>query len=93
MKTSGTTKWEITYEDEESVSVFKYNSEINKNGPISVEFRHKPGFKHPTEQKKKTLVIWQKNQENRPELKNKKMDFSIFLLYSEFYNFSFTSFG
>jgi|TARA_R110000868_G_scaffold7731_5_gene41000 hypothetical protein len=55
MRTSGTTKWEITYEDEETVSVFKYNSDINKNGPISVEFRYKPGFKHPTEQKKKTL--------------------------------------
>jgi len=55
MKTSGTTKWEITYEDEESVSIFKYNSDINKNGPISVEFRHKPGYKHPTEQKKKTI--------------------------------------
>ena len=55
MKTSGTTKWEITYEDEETVSVFKYNSDINKNGPISVEFRYKTGFKHPTEQKKKTL--------------------------------------
>jgi hypothetical protein len=55
MRTSGTTKWEITYEDEETVSVFKYNSDINKNGPISVEFRYKTGFKHPTEQKKKTL--------------------------------------
>jgi hypothetical protein len=55
MKMSGNTKWEITYEDEESVSVFKYNSDINKNGPISVEFRYKTGYKHPTEQKKKTI--------------------------------------
>ena len=55
MKTSGNTKWDITYEDEETVSVFKYNSDINKKGPISVEFRYKSGFKHPTEQKKKTL--------------------------------------
>ena len=55
MRTSGTTKWEITYEDEESISVFKYNSDINRNGPVSVEFKYKTGYKHPTEQKKKTL--------------------------------------
>ncbi len=55
MKMSGNTKWEITYEDEDTISVFKYNSVINKNGPVSVEFRYKPGFKHPTDQKKKTL--------------------------------------
>lgn len=55
MKTSGATKWEMTYEDEESISTFKYNSDITKKGPISVEFRYKPGSKHPTEQKKKTL--------------------------------------
>ena len=55
MRTSGTTKWEITFEDEESISVFKYNSDINKNGPVSVEFKYKTGYKHPTEQKKKTL--------------------------------------
>ena len=55
MKMSGNTKWEITYEDEDTISVFKYNSDINKNGPVSVEFRYKPGFKHPTDQKKKTL--------------------------------------
>lgn len=55
MKMSGNTKWEVTFEDEETVSVFKYNSDISKNGPVSVEFRYKSGFKHPTEQKKKTL--------------------------------------
>jgi hypothetical protein len=55
MKMSGNTKWEITYEDEESVSVFKYNTDVSKNGPVSVEFRYKTGYKHPTEQKKKTI--------------------------------------
>jgi len=55
MKMSGNTKWEITYEDEDTISVFKYNSDINKNGPVSVEFRYKPGFKQPTDKKKKTL--------------------------------------
>ena len=55
MRTSGTTKWEITYEDEESISVFKYNLDITKNGPVSVDFKYKAGYKHPTEQKKKTL--------------------------------------
>jgi len=62
MKISGNTKpetvskkWEVTFEDEESVSVFKYNTDVSKNGPVSVEFRYKTGYKHPTEQKKKTI--------------------------------------
>jgi len=55
MKTSGNTKWDITYEDEETISVFKYNTDVSKNGPVSVEFRYKTGYKHPSEQKKKTI--------------------------------------
>jgi hypothetical protein len=55
MKMSGNTKWEITYEDEDAISVFKYNTDVSKNGPVSVEFRYKTGYKHPTEQKKKTI--------------------------------------
>jgi hypothetical protein len=55
MKTSGNTKWDITYEDNETISVFKYNTDVSKNGPVSVEFRYKTGYKHPSEQKKKTI--------------------------------------
>jgi len=69
MKTSGSTKWEITYEDEESVSVYKYNSDITKNGPVSVDFRYKAGFKHPTEQKKKTLGDLAKEARKQTRLK------------------------
>jgi hypothetical protein len=55
-KTTNTSKkWEIVYEDEETISVWKYNISISKNGPISTEIRYKNGFKYPTEQKKKTL--------------------------------------
>lgn len=55
-KTTDTTKkWEIVYEDEETISIFKYNTAIFKNGPISTEIKYKNGFKHPAEQKKKTL--------------------------------------
>ena len=55
-KTTETTrKWEIVYEDEETISIFKYNTAIFKNGPKSTEIRYKNGFKYPTEQKKKTL--------------------------------------
>lgn len=55
-KTTNTSKkWEIVYEDEETISVWKYNTSIFKNGPISTEIRYKNGFKYPTEQKKKTL--------------------------------------
>lgn len=55
MKISGNTKWDITYEDEETISVFKYNTDVSKNGPVSVELRYKTGYKHPSEQKKKTI--------------------------------------
>jgi hypothetical protein len=53
--TDKSTKWEIVYEDEETISVWKYNTAIFKNGPISTEIKYKNGFKYPTEEKKKTL--------------------------------------
>jgi hypothetical protein len=48
------TKWEIVYESEDCVSVWKYDSKITTNGPISVEHKWKKGFE-PTNTKKKTL--------------------------------------
>jgi hypothetical protein len=70
MKTSGNTKWDITYEDNETISVFKYNTDVSKNGPVSVEFRYKTGYKHPSEQKKKT--IGELAKEARKETRVKK---------------------
>lgn len=47
-------KWEITYEDDECISIWKYNSKITKNGPVEVEYKYKRGYVHPG-QKKKSL--------------------------------------
>lgn len=52
---SNPTKWEVVYEDEETISVWKYNTAITKNGPVQVEVKYKAGYKPPVPQKKKTL--------------------------------------
>jgi len=49
------TKWEVVYEDEETISVWKYNSEITRNGPVQVEIKYKHGYKSSSSYKKKTL--------------------------------------
>ncbi len=48
------TKWSRTYESEECISIWKYDSNIHQFNPISVEHKWKKGFEMgPT--KKKTL--------------------------------------
>ena len=64
------TKWEVVYEDEETISVWKYNSAITTNGPVQVEIKYKAGYKPPVPQKKKTLGDLAK--EARKEAKSKK---------------------
>ena len=48
------TKWEVVYEDEESISIWKYNSKITTSGPVEVEYKWKRSF-NPWNQKKMTL--------------------------------------
>jgi hypothetical protein len=31
------TKWEVVYEDEDSISIWRYNSKITTSGPVEVE--------------------------------------------------------
>jgi hypothetical protein len=45
-------KWEVVYEDEDCISVWKYNSKISNNGPVEVEYKYKRGFVHPNSKKK-----------------------------------------
>jgi len=47
-------KWEITFEDEETISIWKYNNKKFSNGPIEVEYKYKKGYTHP-KNKKKTM--------------------------------------
>lgn len=64
------TKWEIVYEDEESISIWKYDSKITTHGPVSVEQKWKKGFEPSKEKKKKTLGDLAK--EARKEQKSKR---------------------
>jgi hypothetical protein len=48
------TKWSRTYESEECISIWKYDSNIHQFNPISVEHKWKKGFEGP-DTKKKTL--------------------------------------
>lgn len=47
-------KWEVVYEDEDCISIWKYNSKITTYGPVEVEYKYKKGYIHPAN-KKKTL--------------------------------------
>lgn len=44
-------KWEVTYEDEDSISIWKYNTKRNPYGPVEVETKYKRGYVHPTQKK------------------------------------------
>ena len=50
------TKWERVYEDEESISIWKYDRTITTNGPVSVEYRWKRGFNIWTSPNKKKTI-------------------------------------
>lgn len=47
-------KWEVVYEDDDCISIWRYNSKITVYGPIEVEYKYKRGYVHPNT-KKKTL--------------------------------------
>jgi hypothetical protein len=49
------TKWEVLYDDEDCISIWKYNSKITTGGPVEVEHKYKRGYVHPLDKKKKTL--------------------------------------
>jgi hypothetical protein len=48
-------KWEQVYEDEETITIWRYNSNITTSGPVEVEFKYKRGYIPPKPEKKKTL--------------------------------------
>jgi len=63
------TKWEIVYEIEDCVSIWKYDSKVTTNGPVSVEHRWKKGFEKNLTKKKTLgdLVKEAKKQLKRPK--------------------------
>lgn len=62
-------KWEVTYEDDESVSIWRYNSAKSSSGPYEVEYKWKKTF-NPWDQKKKTLGDLVKEENKKRSVKN-----------------------
>ena len=49
------TKFERIYEDEDTISIWKYDLTKSTTGPFEVEIKYKKGYVHPKPEKKKTL--------------------------------------
>jgi hypothetical protein len=71
--TQNPTKWEVIYEDDECISVWKYNSKITTAGPVEVEHKYKRGYVHPMEKKKKTLGELAKDARKQTKLTKTKL--------------------
>jgi hypothetical protein len=67
------TKWEVVYEDDECISIWKYNSKITTAGPVEVEHKYKRGYVHPMEKKKKTLGELAKDARKQTKLSKAKL--------------------
>lgn len=66
------TKWEQVYESEDTISIWKYNSEITTHGPVEVEIKYKKGFIHTLDKKKKTLGDLAKEAKKKSKLEKSK---------------------
>jgi hypothetical protein len=66
------TKWEVVYEDDECISIWRYNSKITTAGPVEVEQKYKRGYVHPLDKKKNTLGELAKQARKESKLNNSK---------------------
>jgi hypothetical protein len=66
------TKWEVVYEDEECISIWRYNSKITTAGPVEVEQKYKRGYVHPLDKKKNTLGELAKQARKESKLNKSK---------------------
>jgi len=66
LKEEKPTKFERIYEDEECVSIWKYDLKKCKNGPVEVDYKWKRSF-NPWNQKKMSIsdIIKQEKKEKR----------------------------
>ena len=46
------TKWEVVYEDDETISIWRYNTKKTTFGPVEVEYKYKKGYVHPGTKKR-----------------------------------------
>lgn len=49
------TKRQVIYEDDETTTIWKYDSSISTFGPVEVEIKYKKGYEWSDPSKKKTL--------------------------------------
>ena len=49
------TRWEVTYEDDECISIWKYNSNKTTFGPVEVEYKWERSFNPWGKKEKKSL--------------------------------------
>ena len=66
------TKWEVVYEDEDCISIWRYNSKITTAGPVEVEYKWKRHF-NPWNQKKMTLGDLAKEEKKRKKLEKSQL--------------------
>jgi hypothetical protein len=66
------TKWEVVYEDEDSISIWRYNSKITTAGPVEVEYKWKRHF-NPWNQKKMTLGELAKEEKKKKKLEKSQL--------------------
>ena len=64
------TKFERIYEDEDSISIWKYDLNKQPYGPISTEIKYNRGFKHPKNNEKKFLKDLMDEDKKTSRLKN-----------------------
>lgn len=59
-------KWEVVYEDEDCISIWKYDKKKSPYGPVEVEYKYKKGFVHPSTKSKKTIkdIIAEEKKKN-----------------------------
>lgn len=67
------TKWEVVYEDDECISIWRYNSKITTSGPVEVEQKYKRGYVHPLDKKKNTLGELAKEEKKRKKLEKSQL--------------------
>lgn len=49
------TKFERVYEDEETISIWRYDLKKFRNGPVEVEYKYKKGHKPKSPKEKKFI--------------------------------------
>ena len=65
------TKRQVIYEDEETTTIWKYDSSVTTFGPVEVEIRYKKGYEWSDPSKKKTLGELAKESKKRVVRKSK----------------------